>query len=79
MAQAGIACGERIVAMADPAHRHRKHPAGHAGEQAAEAERKEAERRRLEEALERGLEDTFPASDPVAVTQPPPSARLKSW
>jgi hypothetical protein len=31
------------------------------------------EKRRLDEALERGLEDTFPASDPVTVTQPPPS------
>jgi hypothetical protein len=31
------------------------------------------EKRRLERALERGLEDTFPASDPVNVTQPPPS------
>jgi hypothetical protein len=32
-----------------------------------------AEKRRLEEALEEGLEETFPASDPVNVTQPPPS------
>ena len=30
----------------------------------------EAERSRLERALEIGLEDTFPASDPVAVVQP---------
>jgi hypothetical protein len=35
-------------------------------------------RGRLDEALERGLEDTFPASDPVSVTQPPPSARDKN-
>jgi hypothetical protein len=34
---------------------------------------KDAEKRRLDEALEEGLEDTFPASDPVSVTQPPPS------
>jgi len=34
-------------------------------------------RRALDETLERGLEDTFPGSDPVAVTQPPPSARDK--
>lgn len=27
-------------------------------------------RRRLEKALEEGLEETFPASDPVAVTEP---------
>ena len=34
-------------------------------------------RQRLDEALERGLEDTFPGSDPVSVVQPPPSARDK--
>jgi hypothetical protein len=32
-----------------------------------------AEKRRLEKALEEGLLETFPASDPVNVTQPPPS------
>ncbi|GLR87069.1 hypothetical protein GCM10007857_37800 [Bradyrhizobium iriomotense] len=31
------------------------------------------EKHRLDEALEEGLEETFPASDPVNVTQPPPS------
>ena len=31
------------------------------------------EKRRLDDALEEGLEETFPASDPVNVTQPPPS------
>ena len=31
------------------------------------------EKRDLEEALEEGLEETFPGSDPVNVTQPPPS------
>jgi hypothetical protein len=34
---------------------------------------KDAEKRRLEQALEEGLEETFPASDPVNVTQPAPS------
>jgi hypothetical protein len=34
-------------------------------------------RKKLDDALERGLEDTFPASDPVAITQPPHSARDK--
>ena len=34
---------------------------------------KDADKRRLDEALEEGLEETFPASDPVNVTQPPPS------
>ena len=31
------------------------------------------ERERLDKALERGLEDSFPASDPINVTQPPPT------
>ena len=35
-------------------------------------ERQDAERDRLEAALEAGLEATFPASDAVAVTQPAP-------
>src|SRR4051812_11704503 len=34
---------------------------------------KDAEKRKLDDALEEGLEETFPASDPVNVTQPPPS------
>jgi hypothetical protein len=34
---------------------------------------KGAEKRKLDEALEEGLEETFPASDPVNVTQPAPS------
>jgi hypothetical protein len=48
-----------------------------AEERAAAAARKAAKQHKLEEALDRGLEDTFPGSDPVAVTQPPPSARDK--
>jgi hypothetical protein len=40
-------------------------------------QRKEKERRRAEDSLEKGLEDTFPASDPVSVTQPPPSKEDK--
>ena len=31
----------------------------------------------LERELEEGLEDTFPASDPVAVTEPAPEHALK--
>jgi hypothetical protein len=31
------------------------------------------EKRRLDAALDEGLEETFPASDPVNVTQPAPS------
>jgi hypothetical protein len=34
---------------------------------------KGAEKRQLDQALEEGLEETFPGSDPVNVTQPPPS------
>ena len=30
-------------------------------------------KRRLDDALEEGLEETFPGSDPVNVTQPAPS------
>jgi hypothetical protein len=38
---------------------------------AAESDRDE--KRELDAALEEGLEETFPASDPVNVTQPAPS------
>jgi hypothetical protein len=41
--------------------------------QAEDAER----RQRLERSLEEGLEDTFPASDPINVTQPPPTIEDK--
>jgi hypothetical protein len=39
----------------------------------------EERRRLLEESLEEGLEDSFPASDPINVTQPPktPADRKK--
>jgi hypothetical protein len=33
----------------------------------------EAKKRRLEKSLEEGLEDSFPASDPINVTQPVPN------
>jgi hypothetical protein len=33
----------------------------------------DAEKRRLDSALEEGLVETFPASDPPNVTQPPPT------
>jgi hypothetical protein len=35
--------------------------------------RRDAEKRRLDDALDEGLQETFPASDPVSVTQPPPT------
>jgi hypothetical protein len=37
----------------------------------------EARKRKLERSLEQGLEDSFPASDPVNVTQPAPAPREK--
>jgi hypothetical protein len=45
----------------------------------ANQRRKREERRKkeLDDTLDQGLEDTFPGSDPVAITQPPPSARDK--
>jgi hypothetical protein len=36
----------------------------------AKRDRAEAHKRRLERSLEEGLEDTFPASDAINVTQP---------
>jgi hypothetical protein len=40
-------------------------------------DREQDHKSKLDAALERGLEDSFPGSDPVAVTQPPASARDK--
>ena len=40
---------------------------------AARVAEKQAEKRRLDAALQEGLEETFPGSDPVNVTQPAPS------
>lgn len=44
-------------------------PNGHDRETEAELK----EKKKLDEALERGLEESFPASDPINVTQPPKS------
>jgi hypothetical protein len=38
--------------------------------QEAREEAREADRHRADKSLEEGLEETFPASDPVNVTQP---------
>jgi hypothetical protein len=38
-----------------------------------ERDKEEAQKRRLEKSLEQGLEDSFPGSDPINVTQPPPT------
>jgi hypothetical protein len=45
----------------------------HTGTPADASSEQSEEKRRLDDALEEGLEETFPASDPVNVTQPPPS------
>ena len=60
--------GER--GMADP-----KHTAEGEPDEKTKRNREEARQRRLERSLERGLEDSFPASDPVNVTQPAPAHR----
>ena len=39
--------------------------------------RDEAQKRKLEKSLEQGLEDSFSGSDPINVTQPPPSVADK--
>ncbi len=39
---------------------------------AKSAKETEAEKRRLDDELNEALEDTFPASDPVKLTQPDP-------
>jgi hypothetical protein len=44
---------------------------------APKAARGSASKKTLEATLEEGLEETFPGSDPVAVTQPPHSRRDK--
>jgi hypothetical protein len=52
--------------------------ARHSEDEGAKRREREAKRKeKLDEQLDQGLEDTFPGSDPVAVTQPPPSARDK--
>jgi hypothetical protein len=45
-------------------------PAAERSRQAADAEH----RKTLDQALDEGLEETFPGSDPVSITQPAPSA-----
>ncbi len=69
--------------MIDSPHRPDSHsPRGeHRENQPHREDRKERQDKRkkaLDDALDRGLQDSFPGSDPVAVTQPPPSARDKN-
>ncbi len=44
----------------------------HEADEKTRRDKEEARKRRLEKALEEGLEETFPASDPVNVIQPVP-------
>ena len=48
----------------------KSHDAGGARERARDTATADAEKRQLDAALEEGLEETFPGSDPVSVTQP---------
>jgi hypothetical protein len=66
--------------MIDASHRRAHQPSRGEHRQAETGRRGEARRRReaerersFEDALDRGLQDTFPGSDPVSVTQPSPS------
>jgi hypothetical protein len=46
--------------------------------QAGRDTQSDAEKKKLDEALDRGLEESFPGSDPVNVTQPPKSVPDKN-
>jgi hypothetical protein len=61
----------RRPAPRSPRGEHRATERGRHGEG---RKQREAERQKsFEDALDYGLQDTFPGSDPVSVTQPPPS------
>jgi hypothetical protein len=63
-----------------PKQNHRQSPLARSGGDRRGKRRRHDHHRdeKLNEALERGLEDSFPASDPVSVVQPPPSPRDKN-
>ena len=63
-----------ITERADGHSERDRHQNEIARKSAAGASEPRSQRARLEKSLEEGLEDSFPASDPVNVTQPPPSA-----
>jgi len=60
--------------MTERGHSGNRTPQGVRDDREERSRQADAERRK---ALEEGLEDTFPGSDPVSVTQPAPSARDK--
>lgn len=47
-------------------------------DRAGKRERDAKRQKQLDDALDRALEDSFPGSDPVSVTQPPPSPHDKN-
>jgi len=50
----------------------------HAKDRDDKRQRDAEQREKLDDALDLGLEDTFPGSDPVSVVQPPHSVRDKN-
>jgi hypothetical protein len=70
----------RVNIVTGEANKHRPSSASGAEarlDRAGKRERLLKTKKMLDETLEKGLEDTFPGSDPVAVTQPPHSPRDK--
>jgi hypothetical protein len=47
------------------------------GAEEGKTARTEKRKKSLDDKLDQGLEETFPGSDPVSITQPPPNARDK--
>jgi hypothetical protein len=65
--------------MEDASRKSATHPNMPNDAHGAEGKAVHAERHKksLDDKLEQGLEDSFPGSDPVSITQPPPTARDK--
>jgi hypothetical protein len=66
--------------MEDATHKSGMHPSSADDRHAAEegkAARAEKRKKSLDDKLDQGLEETFPGSDPVSITQPPPNAHDK--
>jgi hypothetical protein len=61
--------------MMDEWNRNRSLPRDQSEQANQRREREEKRKEALDDELDRGLEDTFPGSDPVAITQPPHSSR----
>jgi hypothetical protein len=67
--------------MEDATRRSGMHPSPphdpHVPEREKAAARAEKRKKALDDKLDQGLEETFPGSDPVSITQPPPTVRDK--